>query len=217
MKKKKKLTPKDFDRWETPPGAVYAIGDREEKPSVAKSYNEIRKFNPFHDARGRFSNKQGFKSYSANPKMRAAQPSILRAAQAGHGTTFNVHRESKGENINQNSNWLMGGASASQLAQAGLLASQGGTKKPAPAPAPAKKPAAKPKPKAPATDDTQKPKAAPKPQADQQTTTPKGLNAAVSNVTLSSGDKLAIQARNWNGQVVKTRAVAAAHDQDRVA
>lgn len=66
------------------------------------------KFNPFHDRIGRFSNKFGFSSYSASPKMRAAQPSIIRSAQFGHGRTLNVHRESKGENIGQNYLWLHG-------------------------------------------------------------------------------------------------------------
>lgn len=40
--------------------------------------------------------------------MRAAQPSIIRSAQAGHGRTLNVHRESKGEDINQNYDWMRG-------------------------------------------------------------------------------------------------------------
>lgn len=57
---------------------------------------------------GRFSNKHGFKTYSADPKMRVAQPSIRRSAQAGHGRTLNVHRESKGENIGQNYDWMRG-------------------------------------------------------------------------------------------------------------
>lgn len=51
----------------------------------------------------------GFKTYSANPKLRAAQPSILRANQAGHGRVLNHHRESKGESIKQNANWLATG------------------------------------------------------------------------------------------------------------
>lgn len=78
---------------------------------TAKSFNEILKFNPFHDRIGRFANKWGFSTYSANPKMRAAQPSINRSAQAGHGRTLNVHRESKGENIGQNYLWLHGHSS----------------------------------------------------------------------------------------------------------
>lgn len=51
----------------------------------------------------------GFKTYSANPKLKAAQPSIMRSHQAGHGRTLNVHRESKGESITQNANWLTTG------------------------------------------------------------------------------------------------------------
>ena len=49
------------------------------------------------------------KSYSANPKLKAAQPSIMRSHQAGHGRVLNVHRESKGESITQNANWLTTG------------------------------------------------------------------------------------------------------------
>ena len=51
----------------------------------------------------------GFRTYSANPKLKAAQPSIMRAHQAGHGRVLNVHRESKGESITQNANWLTTG------------------------------------------------------------------------------------------------------------
>lgn len=51
----------------------------------------------------------GFKTYSANPKMKVAQPSILRSHQAGHGRVLNVHHESKGESITQNANWLATG------------------------------------------------------------------------------------------------------------
>lgn len=40
--------------------------------------------------------------------MRVAQPSIIRSAQAGHGRTINVHSQSKGENINQNYDWMRG-------------------------------------------------------------------------------------------------------------
>lgn len=76
---------------------------------MRSSPNGIAKFNPFHDALGRFANKMGFRSYSANPKLKVAQPSILRAHQAGHGRVLNVHRESKGESITQNANWLATG------------------------------------------------------------------------------------------------------------
>ena len=51
----------------------------------------------------------GFKTYSANPKLKAAQPSIMRAHQAGHGRVLNHHRESKGESITQNAHWLQTG------------------------------------------------------------------------------------------------------------
>lgn len=67
---------------------------------------EVEKFNPFHDARGRFSNKNGFSSYSANPNTKAGAMAIARSAAAGHGNTANIHRESYGENIRQNANWL---------------------------------------------------------------------------------------------------------------
>lgn len=73
------------------------------------SPDSVEKFNPFHDALGRFASKNGFKSYSANPKLKVAQPSILRSNQAGHGRVLNVHRESKGESIKQNANWLATG------------------------------------------------------------------------------------------------------------
>ena len=108
---KKKLTPADYDRWETPPGAIFAIEPEEEpkKKAVAKSYEEIRKFNPFHDNLGRFSSSHGFKSYSANPKTKAGAMAIQRSNAAGHGRTMNVHRESKGESITQNANWLATG------------------------------------------------------------------------------------------------------------
>ena len=67
---------------------------------------EVEKFNPFHDARGRFASSNGFKSYSANPNSKAGAMAIARSAAAGHGTTANVHRESYGENIRQNANWI---------------------------------------------------------------------------------------------------------------
>lgn len=84
--------------------------------TVAKTFDEIvevNKFNPFHDAAGKFSSSNGFKSYSANPNTRAGAMAIARSAAAGHGNTFNVHRESYGENIRQNANWLGRGKQAS--------------------------------------------------------------------------------------------------------
>lgn len=75
---------------------------------AAMTFHEIMKFNPFHDRLGRFANKMGFSTYSANPKMKVAQPSIIRSAKYGHGRTMNIHRESKGENIEENYLWLHG-------------------------------------------------------------------------------------------------------------
>ena len=112
----------------------------EEKP-VAKTFEEVLKFNPFHDAAGRFSSSKGFATYSANPKTKAGAMAIARSAQAGHTTTFNVHRESQGENVGQNYKWLNGGPGAKQLAAQGQLASQQ-PKQPKQPP----KPAAPPKP-----------------------------------------------------------------------
>lgn len=91
---------------------------------IAKTFVEVLKFNPFHDAKGRFASSSGFASYSANPKTKAGAMAISRSAQAGHGTTFNVHRESQGENVGQNYKWLNGGPGAKQLAAQGQLASQ---------------------------------------------------------------------------------------------
>lgn len=81
----------------------------EKRHSVAKTFEELLKFNPFHDAKGRFSDKNSFSSYSANPKTKAGAMAISRSAAAGHTSTLNVHRESKGENIGQNDTWLKTG------------------------------------------------------------------------------------------------------------
>ena len=81
----------------------------EKRQNVAKTFDEILKFNPFHDALGRFASSSGFKTYSANPKTKAGAMAINRSFAGGHGTTMNVHRESKGENINQNAHWLATG------------------------------------------------------------------------------------------------------------
>lgn len=70
--------------------------------TIAKGIDTIEhveKFNPFHDARGRFASSNGFKSYSANPNTKAGAMAIARSAAAGHGNTVNVHRQSYGENI----------------------------------------------------------------------------------------------------------------------
>ena len=88
--------------------------------SKAQTFEEILKFNPFHDARGRFATARGMASYSANPKTKAGAMAIQRSTAAGYGAVMNVHRESKGENIHQNNHWINSGAkpSKSQLARA---------------------------------------------------------------------------------------------------
>ena len=80
----------------------------------------VEKFNPFHDARGRFSSSRGMASYSANPNTKAGRMAIDRSTAAGYGAVMNVHRESKGENIRQNDLWIKNGQkpTASQLARA---------------------------------------------------------------------------------------------------
>ena len=213
---------------------------------------EIEKFNPFHDAQGRFSNKNGFKSYSANPNTRAGAMAIARSAAAGHGNTPNVHRESYGENIRQNANWMgsgkpgtwyhgrqstgnatlarrvepaagLAGASATgaswqhQNQHMGRPTKPGKTQPQQQAPA-AQKPAQKPA-QAQTKPAAQKP--AQQPQQAQnnanQNASTQTLASKVSDVKLSSGDKLAIQQRNGYGQTgAKTKKIAADHDQDIV-
>lgn len=85
--------------------------DKIEELAVAKGTDEvveIDKFNPFHDAAGKFSSSNGFKTYSANPNTRAGAMAIARSAAAGHMNTVNVHRDaqSTGTTIRQNANWL---------------------------------------------------------------------------------------------------------------
>lgn len=36
------LTPADFDRWETPPGATFTISNPKGKESTSRSYRELR-------------------------------------------------------------------------------------------------------------------------------------------------------------------------------
>lgn len=78
---------------------------------VSKS-DTVQKFNPFHDARGRFASSRGFKTYSANPNTKAGAMAIARSAAAGYGKTPNVHRQSGGNNIQQITNWLGQGKQA---------------------------------------------------------------------------------------------------------
>lgn len=105
---------------------IYAdlLTDTAKSAQIAKTFDEVLKFNPFHDALGRFASSNSFATYSANPKTKAGAMAISRSAQAGHGTTFNSHKESQGENINQNYKWLNGGPGAKQLAAQGQLAGQ---------------------------------------------------------------------------------------------
>lgn len=167
---------------------------------------EIEKFNPFHDHAGKFSSSHGFKTYSANPKTRAGAMAIQRSAAAGHGRTMNVHRESKGESIAQNDNWLRTGqkpkvpaaVSRARYQQRKLQQQQNQQNQ-------QQKPAAQ----KPAQQANQKPAQ----QGQQQT-----LEQSVANVKYTSSDKMALQARNVSGQAVSsTKSVAADHDQERVA
>ena len=41
-----------------------------EKAQVAKSYAELRKYNPYHDERGRFASANGFRTYSADRRIK---------------------------------------------------------------------------------------------------------------------------------------------------
>ena len=164
---------------------------------------EIDKFNPFHDSMGKFSSSHGFKSYSANPKTKAGAMAIQRSAAAGHGRTMNVHRESKGESIAQNDNWLRTGqkpktpAAVSRaryqqrkqkLQQQAQQNQQNQQQKPA-------------------AQQAQKP--APQKQGGN-------LSADVANVSLSSSQKLALQARDGNGNPTKTTKLANDNYQERV-
>jgi hypothetical protein len=149
---------------------------------------------------------------------------IQRSAAAGHGRTLNVHRESKGENIAQNDNWLRTGqkpkvpaaVSRARYQQRKLKQQQAAQQaaqqnqqnqaqqKPAPKPAQAQQ---KPTPK-PAQQPQQKP---------AQTTAPKSLAADVAGVNVSSKDKLSMQARNGRGSATTTRSLANDNYQERVA
>lgn len=192
---------------------------------------EVEKFNPFHDSAGKFSSSNGFKTYSANPNTKAGAMAIARSAAAGHGTTANVHRESYGETIRQNANWIGRGKQQSSRQQAaatlrnrvepiaGLMgasaagaswqyqnAQQGRTTKPG------KQPAQQ------AQQQPQKPAPKKQPQPQQQQQTASGsLDADVANVKLSSGDKLAIQPRDMSNQVANTKSVAKNNYQEYVA
>ena len=219
---------------------------------VEKGIDEIEvveKFNPFHDAAGRFSNKNGFKTYSANPNTKAGAMAIARSAAAGHGKTQNVHRESYGENIAQNANWMgrgnqsnprwQGNATLHSRVEPGYglrgasvvgsqwqqsNAKQGRTTQPSKNPQTQQQAQQQPQKPAP-TKQTQTQQTQQKPTQQQQNAQQQQQNAPqtkqtladqVSDVYLSGGDKLAMQARDTRGLTTKTRDVAKAHDQDLV-
>lgn len=80
-----------------------------EVDTVVEKADKVEKFNPWHDARGRFTTAGGGGgrgSFSANPKTKAGQLAIQRAYNSGKNTTFNRHKESKGENVHQNMQWI---------------------------------------------------------------------------------------------------------------
>ena len=206
---------------------IYEINEVNKADSI-DYIEEVEKFNPFHDSLGKFSSSNGFKSYSANPKTKAGAMAIQRSAAAGHGRTLNVHRESKGENIAQNDNWLRTGqkpkvpaaVSRARYQQRKLKQQQAAQQaaqqnqqnqaqqKPAPKPAQAQqKPSPKPAQQAQQNQAQQKP---------AQTTAPKSLAADVAGVNVSSKDKLSMQARNGRGSATTTRKLANDNYQERV-
>lgn len=204
----------DDDTWERVKNGTYKMfsieGKANREPiekaeSTAKTFEEVLKFNPFHDAMGKFSNKHGFKTYSANPKTRAGQMAITRSNAAGHGGTLNVHRESKGENIRQNDDWIKTGRKPKTPAADDLRGAGSSSSKPK-APAKPKTPA---KPKKPANSQNDASQAQQKPQGT--------LAEAVANVNLTNTQKLALQARDANGRTTDTIKVANDHEQARVA
>lgn len=211
---------------------------------VEKHVDEIEvveKFNPFHDARGRFASSSGFKSYSANPNTRAGAMAISRSAAAGHMNTVNVHRDaqSTGTTIRQNANWLGSGNQSGNprwqgsttlhsrvepgygLRGASTVGSQwqqanqarGRTTQPGKQPA---QQAQKPAP-AKQTQPQQQQQKPTQQQQQAQATKQKSLADHVKNVQLRPGDKLAIAPRDYSGRSVQTKTVAKDHDQSRVA
>lgn len=209
---------------------------------------EVEKFNPFHDNLGRFSNKNGFASYSANPNTRAGAMAIARSAAAGHMNTINVHRDARstGMTIRQNANWLgqghqqtrsqtgaatlnrrvepaagLGGASATGASWQHQNQQQGRTT--GPGKQPAQQAQQQPQKPAPAKQPQQQQQPQKQPQTQQQQQAQQNgdpnqtLKNQVQGVYLSSGDRLAIQARNGSRQTTTTTDVANAHYQARVA
>lgn len=171
------------------------------KNRTAKSFDEILKFNPFHDSIGRFSSSRGMRTYSANPKTKAGQMAIGRSAAAGYGYVMNIHAESKGENIRQNDNWIKTGVKPKvPAAQSSTLSGAAARQQSKPAqPRQTKQPAAQ-------------------QNSTQSTQSAQGGTLAqnVAGVKLISSQKLILQARNSSGHAVNTQKVADDHDQTRV-
>lgn len=200
---------RDFAQWRSPSGGrpknagdvdevdmwwnEYKTEELQKADHVtAMTFDEVLKFNPFHDSMGKFSSAQGMNTYSANPKTRAGQMAISRSAP-NHSQVLNVHRESKGENIGQNYKWIETG----QKPKSPLVGGQ----KPAP-----EKPKTAPKPKEPTkTKDSLN---------DGQNGQ---LAENVADVNLSNITKLALQPRNMSGKPIDTQKIADDHFQDRVA
>lgn len=197
----------------------------DEIEEVMKSEEEpVEKFNPFHDSRGRFSNSHGFSTYSANPKKKAGQMAIQRSAAAGHGSTLNVHAESKGENIAQNDKWIRTGKkpttpamqqswrpSVQQYQQYKQNQAQNRKNK--------KNPAQQ-------NQQNQQNQQAQQDQQDQQNQAQQAaqkpaatgsLSANVAGVTVTAKETLAMQPRDRRGGPVNTRELASDNYQDRVA
>ena len=82
-----------------------------EVDTIVEKSEDVEKFNPWHDARGRFTTAGGGGgrgSFSANPKTKAGRMAIARQVQTNR-STFNRHKESKGENVWQNHHWIQSG------------------------------------------------------------------------------------------------------------
>lgn len=185
--------------------------------SDSESTEPVEKFNPFHDSRGRFSNSHGFSTYSANPKKKAGQMAIQRSAAAGHGSTLNVHAESKGENIAQNDRWIKTGQKpktpAMQQTWRPSVQQQMQNWKQSKRKAPKKQNPAQ-------QDQDQQDQQDQQNQAQQAAQKPAAtgsLSANVAGVTVTAKETLAMQPRDILGGPVNTRQLAADNYQDRVA
>lgn len=185
--------------------------------SDSESTEPVEKFNPFHDSRGRFSNSHGFSTYSANPKKKAGQMAIQRSAAAGHGSTLNVHAESKGENIAQNDRWIKTGQKpttpAMQQTWRPSVQQQMQNWKQSKRKAPKKQNPAQ-------QDQDQQDQQDQQNQAQQAAQKPAAtgsLSANVAGVTVTAKETLAMQPRDRRGGPVNTRELAADNYQDRVA